>query len=271
MSSRWSPRRLIWWFRWNDCEPRPCGARSVAGRGSRPRGGKARAGADGESSSGLKAGPRRRPPSPPLSAVAEVKGDLSGDALWEARVMPSSPRKPLLETWLSAASFVSHEDSAFTIGFSTEQRFFRESLSRYEKVIEQAVAARCASPLRFEIVVRADITPAEMPLLEDDEEPSPRRFRFRSGARSGTGRGGTHRSRRRRLQERSLIPRGPRAFEAPHHQIWTIYHPNPIRPMNIAKMRNRPSRCRAHGRNAGGNARAPGAGERRRRQVVVTA
>jgi hypothetical protein len=27
--------------------------------------------------------------------------------------------------------------------------------------------------VRLEIVVRADITPAEMPLLEDDEEPSP--------------------------------------------------------------------------------------------------
>jgi chromosomal replication initiation ATPase DnaA len=105
--------------------------------------------------------------------VAEVKGDLSGDALWEAARDALIAAKPLLETWLSAASFVSHEDSAFTIGFSTEQRFFRESLSRYEKEIEQAVAARCASPLRLEIVVRADITPAEMPLLEDDEEPSP--------------------------------------------------------------------------------------------------
>ncbi len=106
-------------------------------------------------------------------AVAEVKGDLSGEVLWDAARDALIAAKPLLETWLSAASFVCHEDAAFTIGFSTEQRFFRESLSRYEKEIEQAVAARCSAPVRLEIVVRADITPAEMPLLEDDDEPSP--------------------------------------------------------------------------------------------------
>jgi DNA polymerase-3 subunit gamma/tau len=106
-------------------------------------------------------------------AAPEVKGDLSGEALWDAARDALIAAKPLLETWLSAASFVSHGDSAFTIGFSTEQRFFRESLSRYEKEIEQAVAARCATPVRLEIVVRADIAPAEMPMIEDEDEPSP--------------------------------------------------------------------------------------------------
>jgi DNA polymerase-3 subunit gamma/tau len=114
-------------------------------------------------------------PAPVVSAPAapEVKGDLTGEALWDAARDALIAAKPLLETWLSAASFVSHGDSAFTIGFSTEQRFFRESLSRYEKEIEQAVAARCATPVRLEIVVRADIAPAEMPMIEDEDEPSP--------------------------------------------------------------------------------------------------
>jgi chromosomal replication initiation ATPase DnaA len=105
--------------------------------------------------------------------VAEGKGDLRGEALWDSAREALVAAKPLFATWLSAASFVSHEGEAFVIGFSSEQRFFRESLSRYEKDIEEAVAARTAGPVRLEIVVRADIAPAAMAPMEEAEAPPP--------------------------------------------------------------------------------------------------
>ncbi len=86
------------------------------------------------------------------------------DALIEA--------KPLFETWLSAASFVSHGDGKFVIGYSPEQRFFRESLSRYEKDIEDQISAFAASPVRLIIEISADIAPLPTLVIED-EEPEP--------------------------------------------------------------------------------------------------
>ncbi|MCB1207454.1 MAG: DNA polymerase III subunit gamma/tau [Verrucomicrobiae bacterium] len=108
--------------------------------------------------------PVTRPRETPVPA-----GNLKGAALWEAARASLITEKPLFETWLSAASFISHAEGIFTIGFSTEQRFFRESLTRYEKDIEDQVRALAEGPARLEIVVRADIAPAEMPLIEDEE------------------------------------------------------------------------------------------------------
>lgn len=112
-------------------------------------------------------------PAAPAPVAAAGKGDLRGEALWESARRALIAAKPLFETWLSAAAFVSHEGEAFVIGFSSEQRFFRDSLSRYEKDIEEAVAARCAAPVRLEIVVRADIAPAAMAPMEEAEAPPP--------------------------------------------------------------------------------------------------
>ena len=114
-------------------------------------------------------------PSPdvePGFAAPSVPANLRGEALWEAAREALVAEKPLFETWLRAASFLSHEGPAFTIGFSSEQRFFRDSLSRYEKDIEAAIAARSAEPVRLGIVVRSDIPPAGIPEIEE-EEPIP--------------------------------------------------------------------------------------------------
>ena len=108
------------------------------------------------------------PAAPPRAA-----GTLSGAALWLAARDALIEAKPLFETWLTAASFVLHEGHAFTIGFSSEQRFFRESLTRYEKDIQDHINVFAASPVRLEIVVRADIAAVEMPDFEDEEETPP--------------------------------------------------------------------------------------------------
>ena len=108
------------------------------------------------------------PAAPPRAA-----GTLSGAALWLAARDALIEAKPLFETWLTAASFVLHEGHAFTIGFSSEQRFFRESLTRYEKDIQDQINVFAASPVRLEIVVRADIAAVEMPDFKDEEETPP--------------------------------------------------------------------------------------------------
>jgi len=108
------------------------------------------------------------PAAPPRAA-----GTLSGAALWLAARDALIEAKPLFETWLTAASFVLHEGHAFTIGFSSEQRFFRESLTRYEKDIQDQINVFAASPVRLEIVVRADIASVEMPDFADEEETPP--------------------------------------------------------------------------------------------------
>src|SRR5690606_14949811 len=68
-------------------------------------------------------------------------GKLEGAALWEAARAALIATNSLFETWLSAASFVRHDEGVFVIGFSPEQRFFRDSLSRYEKDIERQISA----------------------------------------------------------------------------------------------------------------------------------
>jgi len=100
-------------------------------------------------------------------------GNLEGAALWEAARAALIDTRPLFETWLSAASFVSHSEGRFVIGFSPEQRFFRESLSRYEKDIEEQLSAFAPSPIRLTIEVSADIEPVAMLEIEDDEPGSP--------------------------------------------------------------------------------------------------
>jgi DNA polymerase-3 subunit gamma/tau len=115
--------------------------------------------------------PAAAPPAP--AAPPRAAGTLSGEPLWLAARDALIEAKPLFETWLTAASFVSHEAHAFMIGFSTEQRFFRESLTRYEKDIQDQINVFAASPVRLEIVVRADIASVEMPDFEDEEETAP--------------------------------------------------------------------------------------------------
>ena len=107
------------------------------------------------------------------SAAPRPAGNLEGAALWEAARAALIDIRPLFETWLSAASFVSHEEGRFVIGFSPEQRFFRESLTRYEKDIEDQLSAFAPAPVRLVIEVSADIEPIPMVEIEDEEPELP--------------------------------------------------------------------------------------------------
>jgi DNA polymerase III subunit gamma/tau len=108
-----------------------------------------------------------------LDPALRPAGNLEGAALWEAARATLIDTRPLFETWLSAASFVSHGEGRFVIGFSPEQRFFRESLSRYEKDIEEQISAFAPSPIRLTIEVSADIESVPMLEIEDDEPERP--------------------------------------------------------------------------------------------------
>ena len=99
-------------------------------------------------------------------------GNLEGPALWEAARAALIEVRPLFETWLSAAAFVSHGDGRFVIGFSPAQRFFRESLSRYEKDIEEQISALAPAPVRLVIEISDEVEAVALVEIED-EEPEP--------------------------------------------------------------------------------------------------
>lgn len=103
--------------------------------------------------------------------VSFLRGTLEGEALWDAARTVLITTRPLFETWLTAARFINQEGGTFVIGFSSEQRFFRESLSRYESDIADQINALSAVPLRLSIEVRADLQPVEM-VIEEEEGDS---------------------------------------------------------------------------------------------------
>lgn len=111
-------------------------------------------------------------PETTVSPVVPAGAPLDGEALWEESRRTLIEEKPLFDMWLSAAQYLSHEGSKFSIGFSSEQRFFRESLSRYEKDIEEHVSKVAGGKVTLVIEVRDDIEPANLD-VEDDEEETP--------------------------------------------------------------------------------------------------
>ncbi|MDF1826563.1 MAG: DNA polymerase III subunit gamma/tau [Verrucomicrobiales bacterium] len=110
-------------------------------------------------------------PTPAVTAAPVAPaGDLSGAALWEAAQAALIAERPLFEMWLAAAQFLSHEGSQFTIGFSSAQRFFRDSLSRYEKEMAGKISSLAGGPVELVIEVRDDLAPSEME-VEEEEPP----------------------------------------------------------------------------------------------------
>lgn len=105
--------------------------------------------------------------------LSPVRGTLEGSELWDAARTALITMRPLFETWLTAARFISQESGTFVIGFSSEQRFFRESLSRYESDIAQQINALSAVPLRLSIEVRSDLQPIEMAVEEEENSEAP--------------------------------------------------------------------------------------------------
>jgi len=111
-------------------------------------------------------------PDPVVEVASAPSGPLAGVELWNQSKLALISTKPSLETWLGAAQFLSHEGADFAIGFATEQRFFRESLSRDEGIIEDQVTQFAGRPTNLHIEVRDDIEPLEFEIEEDGPEPS---------------------------------------------------------------------------------------------------
>ena len=109
------------------------------------------------------------PDTTPSDMDSVVAGQhLEGASLWNASRAALIEEKPLFDTWLSAAQFVRHEGSEFVIGFARAQAFFRDSLSRYEKEIEECLNKVSGDSLKLSIEVRDDLQVAE-PLVEEEE------------------------------------------------------------------------------------------------------
>jgi DNA polymerase-3 subunit gamma/tau len=111
-------------------------------------------------------------PDPVVEVASAPSGPLAGVELWNQSKLALISTKPSLETWLGAAQFLSHEGADFVIGFATEQRFFRESLSRDEEIIQDQVTQFAGRPTNLHIEVRDDIQALDFEIEEDEPEPS---------------------------------------------------------------------------------------------------
>ena len=116
---------------------------------------------------------------PPTIDSVAAGHHLEGESLWKASRAALIEEKPLFDTWLSAAQFVRHEGSEFVIGFARAQAFFRDSLSRYEKEIEEWLNKLSREKVNVSIEVRDDLLEAgpaaeeEEKSMETDVAPSP--------------------------------------------------------------------------------------------------
>lgn len=106
---------------------------------------------------------------PPTIDSVAAGHHLEGESLWKASRAALIEEKPLFDTWLSAAQFVRHEGSEFVIGFARAQAFFRDSLSRYEKEIEEWLNKLSREKVNVSIEVRDDLLEAE-PAAEEEEK-----------------------------------------------------------------------------------------------------
>ena len=106
---------------------------------------------------------------PPTIDSVAAGHHLEGESLWKASRAALIEEKPLFDTWLSAAQFVRHEGSEFVIGFARAQAFFRDSLSRYEKEIEEWLNKLSREKVNVSIEVRDDLLEAG-PAAEEEEK-----------------------------------------------------------------------------------------------------
>ncbi len=115
-----------------------------------------------------------------LVALATAGQTFSGEVLWDISRKKLIEDSPIMEMWLEAAKFLSHEGDEFVIGFSSEQRFYRESLKRHEETISEGISGLAGSKVKLTIEVRDDIAPLEIPEISEtgdetsaqSEEPS---------------------------------------------------------------------------------------------------
>ncbi|MCL4105693.1 UNVERIFIED_CONTAM: hypothetical protein GTU68_023760 [Idotea baltica] len=113
------------------------------------------------------------PAAPPEEETAPkiipLDGPVSGMELWTAACPRLIAARPLIETWLSAAQFLSHEGDEFMVGFSSMQGFYRDSMLRHQDLLDSTATELAGKQTRVILEVRDDIAPADPPEFEDDE------------------------------------------------------------------------------------------------------
>ncbi|MDF1859345.1 MAG: DNA polymerase III subunit gamma/tau [Verrucomicrobiales bacterium] len=111
---------------------------------------------------------------PPVAAPEPISGPLSGVELWNIGRQAIIASVPSLDTWLEPAQFLSHSGTELAIGFSAEQSFFRDSISRYEEEMAKELAKLAGGHIDLKIEVRDDLQPIELEVEEEEAEiPEP--------------------------------------------------------------------------------------------------
>jgi DNA polymerase-3 subunit gamma/tau len=110
-------------------------------------------------------------PAPPPRVLPE--GPLSGDDLWHAACGEMIAERPLIETWLSAAVFLHHQDGAVTLGFPMEQSLYRDSLLRHKPYIEETMTKLARGRVDLKLELRADLETRRDPILDDEPADTP--------------------------------------------------------------------------------------------------
>ena len=101
-------------------------------------------------------------PPPQNPAPNRGAGNASGDPAsdWEAVKAKLIAERPIFEVWLNAAHFLGRQENEFQIGFATEDRFFRESLTRHETVINEALKAHIGEAAIIRMEVSDELEPS---------------------------------------------------------------------------------------------------------------
>ncbi|MCB1064653.1 MAG: DNA polymerase III subunit gamma/tau [Verrucomicrobiae bacterium] len=95
-------------------------------------------------------------------------GPLSEAALWDATFAELVAQRPLIQTWLSAASFISQDGRALTIGYPTALALYRDSVLRHKDIIEETLGRFSGKNLELRVDLSEDL---EVTLETFDDEP----------------------------------------------------------------------------------------------------
>jgi DNA polymerase-3 subunit gamma/tau len=111
--------------------------------------------------------PVSKPSSPPPESSPEapehadpapsLPSSTKGPPFWEEAKAKLIEDRPLFSMWLEATHFIDHSDDQVVIGFSPDQRIYKDSLMRHEQVINDTLSQCVGSPTKIRMEVRDDL------------------------------------------------------------------------------------------------------------------
>ncbi|MEM7144000.1 MAG: DNA polymerase III subunit gamma/tau [Verrucomicrobiota bacterium] len=105
---------------------------------------------------------------------APPSGNLSGEALWKQLHSEINNQRPLASSWLQAGHYVEGRPNEFIIGFSPDESFARESLSRPNNraLIEDILKQFSGQKLNLKFVSDDNLAPAPPVEIEEPSTPT---------------------------------------------------------------------------------------------------